>query len=107
MTKYLEDNPPINYSDTLYSLSTFRETFGTLAIPSRSSGEKALPKAEEAKLSERDVEVLVRWLSRDAGVIVTDGKVNSFASTSLYFDSVPSRGNQHGRKTRRHVTDER
>jgi charged multivesicular body protein 7 len=71
----MADNPPINYSDTLYSLATFRETFGSLAIPARTTGEMALPPGEH-KLSEKDVGVLVKWLQRDRGVICTDGAVS-------------------------------
>lgn len=92
----MEDNPPIEYSDSLYSLATFRDVFGTLAIPSRTSGERALPKGEtEHKLSERDIEVLVRWLSRDAGVVVTDGKVSPSPSNFFHIaksSSRPARG---------------
>lgn len=71
----MADNPAINYSDTLFSLATFRETFGSIAIPARTSGEMALPPGEH-KLSEKDVEVLIKWLHRDRGVICSDGAVS-------------------------------
>jgi charged multivesicular body protein 7 len=72
--KHLESHPPLNYSDRLYSVSSFREKFGSLAVPTRSDGKTALPQGDH-RLSERDMQVLIKWLSRDAGVLAFDGEV--------------------------------
>lgn len=79
MIKHITDNPPLDYSDSLYTPTSFRETFGALAIPSKTSKASSTSLNEKngstEKLSERDVEVLVKWLSRDTGLIVSDGSV--------------------------------
>ncbi len=59
------ESASINYSDSLYSTSSFREAFTS---------------TPDFELSERDVEVLVKWLSRDQGVVVTNGEVIKIAA---------------------------
>lgn len=74
MIQDLEDDPPLNYSDSLFTFSSFRDKYGSIAIPSRADAGR-VKKEETGRLSEKDVEVLVKWLSRDAGVLITDGIV--------------------------------
>ncbi|WWC59757.1 uncharacterized protein I303_102319 [Kwoniella dejecticola CBS 10117] len=72
-TGHLSKNPILSYTDALYDLEAFREQYSEVCFPSISSSKK-LP-AGTHKLSVRDIEVLVKWLHRDCGVIVTDGLV--------------------------------
>ena len=65
----MRENPATVYSDSLYSLNSFIEEFSTICFPLKDN------KAKEGKLSKRDMEVLLRWLNRDCGVIVTSGDV--------------------------------
>lgn len=61
---HMAANPPIGYTDSVYSRAGFRRAFARVAAPGA------------AALSARDVEVLLRWLERDAGKIVVDGDVS-------------------------------
>ena len=69
---HLQDEPILSYSSTLFSLSTFRERFGEIAMP---RGKKLPISGHRHVLSKRDIEVLIKWLARDQGVCVTDGEV--------------------------------
>lgn len=71
-TAYTRSNPPTSYSETLYSLVSFSERFATAAFPRRKDGRRL----QEEKLSKKDMELLIRWLSRDCGVIVAEGDVS-------------------------------
>jgi len=75
----MRENPATVYSDSLYSLSGFIDEFSTICFPLRDG------KGKVEKLSKKDMEVLLRWLNRDCGVVVTSGEVRSifiFISTS-------------------------
>lgn len=61
---HMAANPPIDYTDSVYSRSGFQRAFAKAAAPGA------------VGLSARDVEVLLRWLERDAGKIVVDGDVS-------------------------------
>ncbi len=81
---HLDKAPLLSYTDGLYDLDTFRRAFGVVCLPilpSTSSAtklEKPSPHQDgnEARLSKKDVEVLVKWLMRDMGVVVSDGAVS-------------------------------
>jgi len=57
----------------LYSLAAFTEEYAQICFPSR----KDVKGLEEEKLSKRDMEVLIKWLTRDCGVVVTSNDVSS------------------------------
>lgn len=61
---YMADHPPIDYTDRMYSRAGFARAFSKVAAPG------------EAALSAKDVDVLLRWLERDAGKVVVDGDVS-------------------------------
>lgn len=76
------DHPPIDYTDSLYSRAGFAREFSKIAAPG------------EAALSESDVDVLLRWLERDAGKIVVEGDVSasfpfSISPTLISYNSTP------------------
>jgi charged multivesicular body protein 7 len=73
--EYLAVNPITVYSDSLYSVASFISTFSAICLPGEQG--KDLPEGEH-RLSKRDCEVLLKWLNRDCGVIVTDGEVRFF-----------------------------
>ncbi|GFZ51657.1 hypothetical protein JCM24511_09425 [Saitozyma sp. JCM 24511] len=68
---HLTSNPLLSYSSSLFSPTTFRETFGEAAFP---GGTKGLPSGKH-RLGEKDCEVLMKWLGRDVGVLVRDAHV--------------------------------
>ena len=70
----MKSNPAISYSESLYSLASFTETFNTVCFPRRKDGKK-LP---DESLSGRDMGLLIKWLDRDCGAIVTEGDVGRF-----------------------------
>ncbi|WWD21781.1 hypothetical protein CI109_106268 [Kwoniella shandongensis] len=72
-TAYMSTNPILSYTTSLFDLESFREEFGEACFPSSPSAKK-LP-AGKHRLSKKDVEVLIKWLERDCGLVVTDGKV--------------------------------
>ncbi|KAK6903398.1 hypothetical protein I203_106901 [Kwoniella mangroviensis CBS 8507] len=72
-TSHISKNPILSYTDALFDLDSFREEYGQICFPASPSSKK-LPEGTH-KLSIRDIEVLVKWLHRDCGVIVTDGSV--------------------------------
>ena len=74
----MKDNPATVYSDSLYSLNSFIDEFSTICFPLKDGNGKG----KEGKLSKRDMEVLLRWLNRDCGVIVTSGDVRPSSITS-------------------------
>lgn len=61
-TTHLAVNPPLSYSSSLHSSTSFQDEFGEVCFPGQ-------------RLSKRDVEVLIRWLSRDIEALVSDGEV--------------------------------
>jgi charged multivesicular body protein 7 len=73
----MRENPATVYSDSLYSLSGFIDEFSTICFPLKDGKDQ-----KTGKLSKRDMEVLLRWLNRDCGVIITSGEVR--LSTSLF-----------------------
>lgn len=102
---HMDSNPILHYTDSLYDIDTFRRTFGHVCIPDTSVKSTSIPKSktsqqskvkdsneeEEGRLSKRDVTVLLKWLMRDMGVVVTDGTVRRLfarASVELAADSV-------------------
>ncbi|KAK8847685.1 hypothetical protein IAR55_005544 [Kwoniella newhampshirensis] len=72
-TAYMIKNPMLSYTTSLFDIDSFRETFGAACFPLSASAKK-LPDGKH-RLSRRDVEVLIKWLSRDCGLIVTDGTI--------------------------------
>ncbi|KAL7419050.1 hypothetical protein Q5752_005886 [Cryptotrichosporon argae] len=75
---HLAANPPLDYTSSLFSPTSFQTLVGALDLlsPVREAGRKPdVPATASPVLSSRDVEVLLRWLARDAGVIVYDGEV--------------------------------
>ena len=72
--RHLDSSPPASYSAALHSLSSFAE------LLREDVGIEGL--------STRDVEVLVRWLERDEGVLVSDSAVGG--SPQLLTASPPS-----------------
>jgi charged multivesicular body protein 7 len=64
---YITDNPPIDYTDSLYSRASFLRAFKDIG---------------DAPLTAADVDVLLRWLERDAGRVVVDGDVSSYKRRS-------------------------
>ncbi|WRT64481.1 uncharacterized protein IL334_001413 [Kwoniella shivajii] len=77
---YISKNPILTYTDALYDLDSFREEYAKFCFPASSSSKK-LPAGVHV-LSLRDIEVLVRWLHRDTGVVVTDGTVIKVLDTN-------------------------
>ncbi|ORX35871.1 Snf7-domain-containing protein [Kockovaella imperatae] len=75
---YIEDNPPISYSASLFTPSSFRDEFGEIIFPDSDT----LP-AGRHTLSIRDTQVLLRWLSRDCGVVVMEGETIRISSDSI------------------------
>jgi charged multivesicular body protein 7 len=73
----MRENPATVYSDSLYSLSGFIDDFSSICFPLKDG------KGKEGKLSKKDMEVLLRWLNRDCGVVVTSGDVRTILSSSL------------------------
>jgi hypothetical protein len=85
-TAYMRENPATVYSDSLYSLSGFIDEFSTVCFPLKDG------KGKEGKLSKKDMGVLLRWLNRDCGVVVTSGDVRPFLifiSTSSHLIILP------------------
>jgi len=82
-TAYLLSHPVITYSSSLYDPSTFREQYGTVLFLGQ-------------KLSKRDTEVLLKWLSRDCGVVASSGDVRP-ASSSWAVEITEGIGNQASR----------
>ena len=70
----MKSNPAMSYSESLYSLASFTETFNTVCFPRRKDGKK-LP---DESLSGRDMGLLIKLLDRDCGAIVTEGDVGPF-----------------------------
>jgi len=65
----MRENPATVYSDSLYSISSFAEEYATICFPVKDG------KGKEGKLSKKDMEILLKWLTRDCGVVVTSGEV--------------------------------
>lgn len=59
----LDNNPLVNYTDSLFSRASFLKEFGDITSP-------------QANLSKRDTDVLLRWLARDVGSVVVEGDVS-------------------------------
>ena len=78
---YIDDHPIISYTASLYTLNGFWESFGGICFP-----RELIPDLKgEHRLSKRDCGVLVKWLGRDCGVIITDGEVGAaLLSQALY-----------------------
>lgn len=69
--EYISVNPVTTYSDSLYSVASFNNAFGTVCLP----GDSSETSDGEQRLSKRDCEVLLKWLNRDCETVVTDGEV--------------------------------
>ncbi|OXB35397.1 hypothetical protein LQV05_006205 [Cryptococcus neoformans] len=72
-TAHMLKNPVLSYTSSLYDLDSFLAEYGEACFPAGPTA-KELPKGKH-ELSKRDAEVLVRWLSRDCQLVVTDGSV--------------------------------
>ncbi|WVQ84609.1 hypothetical protein IAT38_006764 [Cryptococcus sp. DSM 104549] len=72
-TAYMLDHPLLSYTSSLFDIDSFLSEYAEACIPVGPTAKK-LPKGKHA-LSRRDVEVLVKWLSRDCGLVVSDGSV--------------------------------
>jgi charged multivesicular body protein 7 len=70
----MRENPATVYSDSLYSLSGFIDEFSTICFPLKEGNRKG----KEGKLSKRDMEILLKWLTRDCGVVVTSREVRLY-----------------------------
>jgi hypothetical protein len=80
----MRENPATVYSDSLYSLNGFIDEFSTICFPMKDGKDQ-----KTGKLSKRDMETLLKWLTRDCGVVVTSGDVRSisvfiFTSSNLF-----------------------
>ena len=69
---YIEDNPALSYTSSLFTPTSFRDEFGEIIFP-----DNGLLPAGKHSLSIRDTEVLLKWLSRDCGAVVMDDKVSA------------------------------
>ena len=67
---YIEDNPTLSYTSSLFTPASFRDEFGEAIFP-----DSGLLPAGKHSLSIRDTEILLKWLSRDCGAVVMDDKV--------------------------------
>lgn len=72
----MRENPLLSYSTSLYDLASFVETFGEICLPGGTQCTDKTAEGRRHRLSKRDCELLLRWLSRDCGVIVWDGAVS-------------------------------
>ncbi|TYJ53251.1 hypothetical protein B9479_006118 [Cryptococcus floricola] len=72
-TAHMLKNPILSYTSSLFDADSFLEEYGRACFPMGPTAKK-LPKGDH-RLSRRDVEVLVKWLSRDCLLTVTDGSV--------------------------------
>jgi len=61
----------------LFSLTSFVEEYATICFPRRQDGkdEDKEIDGEGRRLSKRDMDVLLKWLMRDCGVVVMSGDV--------------------------------
>ena len=81
---HCDENPVLSYTEALYDFDAFRKAFGRICIPEPPTSTGSSVKSEvlennaegSARLSRKDAEVLVKWLMRDMGVVVTDGSVS-------------------------------
>ncbi|WVQ74242.1 hypothetical protein IAR50_003839 [Cryptococcus sp. DSM 104548] len=72
-TAHMLNNPILSYTSSLFDVDSFMEEYGRACFPMSPTAKK-LPKGDH-RLSRRDVELLVKWLSRDCLLTVTDGWV--------------------------------
>lgn len=72
-TDHILKNPILSYTSSLYDLDSFLAEYGEACFPMGPTT-KRLPKGRH-ELSKRDAEVLIKWLSRDCQLVVTDGSV--------------------------------
>ncbi|KAE8539391.1 hypothetical protein D1P53_004491 [Cryptococcus gattii VGV] len=72
-TDHILKNPILSYTSSLYDLDSFLAEYGEACFPIGPTA-KTLPKGRH-ELSKRDAEVLIKWLSRDCQLVVTDGLV--------------------------------
>ena len=71
-TAHLSTHPILSYSASLHSVSSFAEEYASPCLP-----KSTLSRTDQRnQLSRRDVDVLLKWLGRDCGVLVTDGEVS-------------------------------
>ncbi|EIW70984.1 hypothetical protein TREMEDRAFT_67523 [Tremella mesenterica DSM 1558] len=83
---YIRSHPPTTYTESLHSTKSFIVTFSVICIPKTW---KKIPDGEaEDKLSDQDMKVLLKWLERDCGVLVTDGEVIKILSESQTGESI-------------------
>ncbi|ORY30213.1 Snf7-domain-containing protein [Naematelia encephala] len=68
-TAHMREHPLLSYSSSLFSPSTFYDEFSAVCFPSK----KGL--GSNHRLSRADCQVLVRWLGRDCGLLVSDDSV--------------------------------
>ncbi|WOO85126.1 putative protein [Vanrija pseudolonga] len=67
-SKYIDAHPPVLYSESLYTRTSFHKEF-------------AAEVGSPAPLGKRDIDVLLVWLSRDVGSVVVDGDVVKILSS--------------------------
>ncbi|WVF69478.1 hypothetical protein IAT40_004255 [Kwoniella sp. CBS 6097] len=82
-TAHISKNPILSYTASIFDLESFRDEYSQACFPTSTS--KKLPSGRH-KLSSRDIEVLIKWLTRDCGVVVSDGTIIKV----LEADQVPS-----------------
>jgi charged multivesicular body protein 7 len=63
--EHQHSRPRLSFVDMLHNPESFRTEFGKIAIPGN-------------VLSEKDVNVLIKYLQRDKGVLVTEREVGAF-----------------------------
>ncbi|WWC86589.1 uncharacterized protein L201_001466 [Kwoniella dendrophila CBS 6074] len=83
-TTHISNNPVLSYTNALYDLESFKEEYAEACFPASSSSKKLSSGVH--KLSIKDIEILVKWLYRDCGVVVSDGSIIKV----LEADQIPS-----------------
>ncbi|OCF40884.1 charged multivesicular body protein 7 [Kwoniella heveanensis CBS 569] len=71
-TAHIAKNPILSYTASIFDLESFRKEYGQACFPISTS--KKLP-AGRHELSSRDIEILIKWLTRDCGELVSDGTI--------------------------------
>jgi charged multivesicular body protein 7 len=74
----MENHPILNYTESLQSTTSFFDKYSRIAFPD--DKDRKITKGEH-RLSKRDCEVLIRWLGRDCGVLVSEGDVRVVKKT--------------------------
>lgn len=68
--EHQQSRPRLSFVDMLHNRESFRAEFGKIAVPGHT-------------LSERDVDVLVKYLQRDKGVLVTEKEVSTVVHSTV------------------------